>query len=257
MLAEPPLYQQIRDSIRSGIASRTHAVGDKLPSEAELAETYSTTRTTVRQALSQLVFEGLVVRQNGRGTFVAEVAAVHSPIDSRSVRTFEDQVALTGRRVTYGPCSFALDTASAEVARRLRIAAGSEVFKLERVRLIEGKAVCLERRSILYDIGLHVTGEMLARMPVFSFVSGILKERMPTLVVSITAELASKEIAARLGIPENAPLIVRDNTHHASDGTPKVWGRSIFRGDVRTDYVLGQPLRGGPSAPAGEQQPQS
>lgn len=237
-----PLYQLIRSSIRDGIAAGTHIPGEKLPSETELARTFGTTRTTVRQALSELVFEGLVVRRNGRGSYVSDASVVRSPIDSRDCLTFEEQVALTGRTVTYGTCSFALTTASPEVAARLWIKPEDSVFKLERVRLIDGRPVGIEFRYIGRDIGLHVTGEMLAHLPVHRFVSDILGERMPTLVVSITAELADERIASLLEVPVNSALTVRDNTHHAKDGTPKVWGRSIFRGDVRTDYVLGQPL---------------
>jgi len=238
----PPLYQTIRENIREGIASGVYEVGERLPSETELAQKFGTTRVTVRQALSQLIFEGLVVSHNGRGSFVAAATAIHSPIDSRRCLTFEEQVALTGRQVTYGACSLALAKASGEVARHLRIDEGSDVFKLERVRLIDGKPVGLEQRYIRHEIGQRVTGEMLSNQSVHGFVSEILGERIPTLVVSITADLATPEIAAKLGVPENSPLIIRDNSHHAGDGSPKVWGRSIYRGDIRIDYVLGQPL---------------
>ena len=238
----PPLYQTIRESIREGIASGTYEVGERLPSEAELAQKFGTTRVTVRQALSQLIFEGLVVSHNGRGSFVAAAMPIHSPIDSRHCLTFEEQVALTGRQVTYGACSLALTKASDEVARRLRIDEGSDVFKLERIRLIDGKPVGLELRYIRYEIGRRVTGEMLSSQSVHRFVSEILGEDIPTIVVSITADLATPDIAAKLDVPVNSPLIIRDNSHHAGDGSIKVWGRSLYRGDIRVDYVLGQPL---------------
>lgn len=238
----PPLYQQIRDTIRSGIASGALAAGEKLPSESELARQFGTTRLTVRQALSQLVFEGIVITRNGRGSFVSNTAVIHSPIDSRQCLSFEEQVALTGRTVTYGACTFTLTKASDEVAKRLWVEPGRDVFQLQRVREIDGKPVCLELRYIDHDIGRRITGEMLARQAVYRFVAEILGEPLPTLSVSITAISATPEMAEVLDVPVNAALIVRDNTHHAKDGSPKVWGRSIYRGDVRTDYVLGQPL---------------
>lgn len=239
-----PLYQQIRDSIRSGIVAGTHGAGDRLPSESDLAESFGTTRTTVRLALSQLVFEGLIVRHNGRGSFVTDKKVIRSAINSRHALTFEEQVALTGRVVTYGSCTFAQITAPPEIAKRLRIPPGSEVFRMERLRIIDRRPVCLELRYLPREIGLQVTGEMLAQMPVHRFVADILGARVPTIVVSITAEIASDEVAAKLGVTEGSAVIVRANTHHGQDGAPVLCGRSIFPGDVCTDYVLGQPLPG-------------
>src|SRR6202166_3224654 len=165
-----PLYQQIRHSVRNSIIAGTHCAGDRLPSESDPAQTFGTTRTTVRLALSQLVFEGLIVRHNGRGSFVSDKPVIRSAIDSRHCLTFEEQV------------------------------------------------------------------------PVHRFVADIIGARVPTIVVSITAEIASDEVAVKLGVPPGSALIVRANTHHAQDGAPVLCGRSIFPGDVCTDYVLGQSL---------------
>ncbi|MDN5929434.1 MAG: UTRA domain-containing protein, partial [Hyphomicrobiales bacterium] len=75
-----------------------------------------------------------------------------------------------------------------------------------------------------------------------AFVGDILGERLPTIVVSITAEIAIGEIARRLALPEGAAVVVRSNTHHDGSGKPVISGRSIYVGDVCTDYVLGRPL---------------
>ncbi len=240
---ETPLYQQIQQSIRTGIAAGTHGAGARLPSETALAQKFGTTRTTVRQALAQLVFEGVIVRQNGRGSFVAPTS-IHSTIDSRQCLTFEEQMAQTGRKVSYGFCSLMLTKASLEVAARLRLAPGSAVFHLERVRLIGDRPVCLELRFLPRAIGLRVTGKMLASQAAHHFVGDILGERVPTIAVSITAELADASVGARLAVEPGSPVLVRTNTHHANGGEPVMCGRSIYPGDVGTDYVLGQPLPG-------------
>lgn len=237
-----PLYQQIRSSIRDGIIAGRQGAGERLPSETELAQTFATTRTTVRQALSQLVFEGLIVQHSGRGSFVSDRPAIHSAIDSRNCLTFEEQMALTGRTVTYGACTFAQVTAPLDAARRLGVVPGSEVFRMERVRLIEQRPVCLELRYLPHEIGLQVTGAMLSRLPAHRFVSQIVGIPVPTIVVSISAETASADIAAKLDVAPGSALIVRVNTHHDQDGAPVLCGRSIFPGDICTDYILGQPL---------------
>lgn len=234
-----PIYLKIEGAIRSAIATGALPAGERVPSEAELSSEFRTTRSTVRQALSRLVYEGLITRHVGRGSFVAEPDAVHSPIDSRRCLTFEEQVALTGRTVTYGSPSLELIAAPRGVAERLRLPASAQVFKLERLRLVDGKPVGLEIRYVSQEVGRRVTGDMLAHRSAHSFVGEILGERIPTIVVSVTAEIAVGRTARLLDVPEGAPLIVRDNAHHDARGVVVLCGRSIFRGDVRTDYVLG------------------
>ena len=85
-----PIYVRIQERIRAAIAEGTLAPGDRVWSEAELASEFRTTRSTVRHALDRLVFEGLIVRQVGRGSFVAERGIFHSPIDSRHCLSFDD-----------------------------------------------------------------------------------------------------------------------------------------------------------------------
>ena len=237
-----PLYQRIRRSVRDGIASGRFGAGSRLPSEMELAQSFGTTRTTVRHALSELVFEGVLVRRNGSGSFVTDAAVIRSPIDSRRCLTFEEQVALAGQEVTYGSSSLAQATATENVAACLRIPPGSAVFRLERLRLIENRPVCLEERFFPPNIGQHVTGRMLLTQSAHRFTTEILGEPVPSIVVSITAECAEPPLAAKLAIAPSSAVIVRDNTHHTGAGLTVSCGRSVFRGDVRTEYVLGRPI---------------
>ena len=239
-----PIYVRIQERIRTAIAEGTLARGDRVWSEAELAAEFRTTRSTVRHALDRLVFEGLIVRHVGRGSFVAERGSFHSPIDSRHCLSFEEQAALAGHVVSYRSPSFELVTAPQRVAQQLGVAEGEQVFKFERLRVIAGRPVCLEIRYMPHAIGCRVTGDMLSSRPAHTFVGDILGERIPTIVVSITAEIAGPRIAELLEIPESAAVIVRSNTHHAGTGAVVLCGRSIYAGDVSTDYVLGrEPVR--------------
>lgn len=65
-----PLYQQVSEEIRAAIVSGDLVSGDKIPSEAELSETYSVSRVTVRRAIEELVGEGYLTTRQGKGTFV-------------------------------------------------------------------------------------------------------------------------------------------------------------------------------------------
>jgi GntR family transcriptional regulator len=241
-----PLYARIQDRIRAAISDGSMAAGDRLWSEAELASEYATTRSTVRQALAKLEFEGLIVRHVGRGSFVAPRNIVHSPIDSRYPLSFEEQVAQAGRVVTYRSPTLELAVPPQPFAEKLGVAPGEQVFKLKRLRVIDGRAICLEIRYMPRAIGAQVTGEMLANRAAHGFVGDILGERVPTIMVSVTAEIATAAVAKLLNISEGAPLLVRNNAHYTASGIVVLCGRSIFVGDVSTDYVLGAP----PPSPA-------
>jgi GntR family transcriptional regulator len=235
-----PIYVRIQERIRTAIAEGTLTPGDRVWSEAELAAEFRTTRSTVRHALDRLVFEGLIVRHVGRGSFVAARGTFHSPIDSRHCLSFEEQAALAGHVVSYRAPSLEQVPAPQRAAQQLGVAEGSKIFKFERVRVIAERPVCLEIRYLPHAIGCRVTGEMLSNRPAHTFVGDILGERIPTIVVSITAEIASPRIVEVLELPEGAAVTVRSATHHAGSGAVVLCGRSIFAGDISTDYVLGR-----------------
>ena len=241
-----PVYARIQDRIRTAIAYGALKPGDRLPTEKELSAEFGTTRSTVRHAIDRLVYEGLVVRHVGRGTFVAEKEVLRSPIDSRCCITFEEQVAITGHQVTYRSAALDLVPAPPRVAELFGLPPDAEVYKLERVRMITEQPVGIEIRYLPQEIGRHITGEMLTRCSVHAFVSNIIGEPIPTIVVSVTAELADSYIAKHLEISEGSAVTVRTNSHHITNGNAVICGRSIFRGDVATEYVLGRALPNSP-----------
>ena len=103
-----PIYYRIQESIRRRIVDGEFRVGDRLPSETELARDFRTTRVTVRHALSRLAYDGLILRQAGRGTFVADRSSIVSRIDTLQCHSFVQQVALRGKVVASRAVSFNL-----------------------------------------------------------------------------------------------------------------------------------------------------
>jgi len=66
-----PLYKQLKDVLKQKITAGEFKPGEALPGERQLMETYGVSRVTVRQAIAELVNEGLLYRQHGKGTFIA------------------------------------------------------------------------------------------------------------------------------------------------------------------------------------------
>ena len=240
---DKPIFERIEHFVRDGIATGSYPSGSRLPSETDLASRFKTTRATVRRAMARLVFEGMVTRHAGRGSFVAPAMVGSFPIDSRHCLPFEDQVALEGLQVRYRSPQYELMQAPAEVSRRLSLEKNAQVFKLERLRTINDRTVCLEIRYFPVALGQAVTGEMLLSLSAHAFVSNIVGYRIPTIIVKVSAMIADAALASRLEVPKGSALIVRDNVFLDSSGQVMICGKSIFRGDIETEYVLGPDLR--------------
>jgi GntR family transcriptional regulator len=237
-----PIYFRIQEMIRRSIAEREFAPGDRLPSETELARDYRTTRVTVRHALSRLEYEGLILRRSGRGTFVADRSSIVSPIDTLKVHSFEQQVAERGKTVSYADARYRIVAAPAEAARRLSVAKTARLYRMDRLRRINGRTVGVEIRYFTRELGRKVTRPMLESQSAHQFLSGIVGHPIPAIEVTLTAVNATRALAARLGVKPGAALQLRDNVFRDAAGKAVQYGKSYFRGDIQMEYVLGNNL---------------
>jgi GntR family transcriptional regulator len=118
--------------------------GDRVPPERELAEMWGVARMTLRRALDELVAEGLIVRQQGRGTFVARPRMARH----LSMSSFTEEMSKQGRLASSRVIGFRRMRSGAGQARQLRIPVGDPIVKFSRLRLADGEPVCLETTFI-------------------------------------------------------------------------------------------------------------
>ncbi len=141
-----PLYAQVKDQLIRRLVDRTWQPGMGLPSEQELARQLSVSQGTVRKALDAMTAENLLVRRQGRGTFVAE------PEDSRILFQFFRLAADDTDAADMFPDSKLLDWSQAEAdgaqAKALSLSVGAPVWRIERIRLLLGKPVLTETITI-------------------------------------------------------------------------------------------------------------
>lgn len=235
-----PLYRTIEDHLRAEIARGRLTTGDLLPSEPELAQRYATTRNTVRQALARLVFEGTVVREKGRGTFVA--APLHqSEIDTTTRKSFEEQMADHGEQVRFRLLSFAPVAAPDPVAAQLRLRKGALLFELRRIRLIGDELIGAECRYILPELARNFDDESLHEKSTIAMLETALGARLSDLEITVSATAADRETAELLQCRPGSAVLVRDHIFRDRDERPVLSGKSVFRGDrYRFTYHLGQ-----------------
>jgi GntR family transcriptional regulator len=240
MAAVPPLYLRIQEMLRRQIASGKLGVGARLPSESELASRFETTRTTVRQALAHLTFEGLIVRRVGQGTYVAKPGFEGRLLTERP-GAFEEQMERAGADVGFRLLGFDVEPAAEAVAASLHLAPETPIFRLRRLRLIDGEVVGFEDRSILEQIGARIPASALATHSVIAITEAAIGTPLGGVSVTVAAEPARAKVAQLLGVRSGSPILGRAHTFFDQTARPILTGTSLYRGDkYRFTYLFGR-----------------
>ncbi len=140
-----PAFAQIKAFIKARIAAGAWKPGDAVPSEAALMQQFGVSRMTVNRAMQELVQEGLVMRIQGSGTFVAELHRISS---SLNIRDIHEEVTERGHLHTLEALLVAREPASREVAASLRLAQGDPVFHTQLVHFENGVPIQYEDRYV-------------------------------------------------------------------------------------------------------------
>lgn len=234
-----PIYARIQQFIRQEIASGRLKEGDRAPSEPELAKHFSTTRSTVARALQQLVFEGVIVRRSGSGTFVAP-STIRAPIDLTRVRSFEEQVSAQGAAIGYETLQLVRRRASVDETEALHLGENGHVFALDRLRFVSGRPMSIEHRILPDELGSRLTPEMLERKSIHGILDEEFGLRVQRVEGRIRAGIARGQTADRLAIKRGSPVLIRDYVLLSADRRPLVSGESHYRDEFHIDYVVQQ-----------------
>src|SRR5258708_38361115 len=142
-----PRYYQLKEIMKERIRSGEWKPGDLIPSERELGETYGISRMTARQAITDLVNEGLFYREQGKGTFVSR-----NKITQQLIRLtgFTEDIRARGQQPSTKVLSAQLTPANEVTAERLRIQTGQIVFYLQRLRLADGEPLAIESSQLSF-----------------------------------------------------------------------------------------------------------
>ena len=237
-----PLYFRIEESLRRRIASGELGEGDRVPSETELARAFDTTRVTVRQGLTRLVYDGLIVRHSGRGTFVAR-KRLESTLETAVTKGFEEQMALRGARLGYRLLAFAAVPAPVEITDTLALDPDTPVFRLERLRLVDDEVVSHELRWIRPDLGKRIPQGALESRSAFQLMEDVCGVPIASVDVTVCAATAHGRLARQLGVSRHTPILVREHVFRDASHQPMLRGDATYRGDR---YLVSYTIRRAP-----------
>jgi GntR family transcriptional regulator len=237
-----PFYVQLKEALCEPIAEGKWRPGDRLPGEPELCRLFGVSRTVVRQALKEMTYEGLVVREKGRGTFVAP-PKISSQRQVQSLDGFYQDMAEKGLPPVNRVLEQAVVPAPPKVAAALQLHAGDPVVKLIRLRFVQEEPMVLVTAYLPHALCPGLEKADLEKQSLYAYL-----ESQCGLVIArglrrIEAVLASEYEAELLGLDPGAPLLKLESTSYLDDGTPIEYYIDFHRGD-RTRFeveIAGQP----------------
>lgn len=209
-----PLYYQLSENLRKRIHS-DWPTGSQIPTEKQIADQYGVSLITVRQALSDLVDEGLIERQRGRGTFVAPPKITHGMVQLAS---FTEEQGALGKRVTAQVLDLKTDLPTPREAELLEIPLGETVTRFSRIRFVDGEPMMVAYTTLINEVGRHLNEEVLQG----SFYSFLRSIRWPLARATeeVQADFASAREAALLKISRRTPVLRTRRVAYTAEGLP-------------------------------------
>jgi GntR family transcriptional regulator len=216
---ERPLYQQLRDIIRADILSGRYPHSQRIPTEMELARLYGVSRNTVRSAIGALQKESLLVRKQGKGTFVGPPKMNRPLGKSQRTRSFTDMCREMGCRPGAKVILSRMEVPTEQTRKLLELGEDEQVVTLGRVRSTDDLPVSVEysrfhpRFSFLLD-------EQLDDCSMFSLLETKYGVHFSTASMSLELVFACYELAQHLGLEEGYPLLFLESVLCDPDGRP-------------------------------------
>ncbi len=223
-----PLYFQLKELIREKIASGEWKPGDMVPSERELSEQYHISRMTARQALRELAIEGLLRREPGRGTFVAEPKIEHG---LTRLTGFTEDMRARGLEPGARVIRLTLMKPPLRAARALQITPEKKIVLLERLRLAGGEPIALETSHLYFNGVEALLGEDFENHSLYQILSEKYHITPARAVQKIGADLCSQREQEWLQIPSGAPVLRNKRITYDPWGRPFEYTESAYRGD--------------------------
>jgi GntR family transcriptional regulator len=210
------------EALASAVESGTYPKGSKLPSEEDLAAQLQVSRATIRDALQTLQERGMIRREHGRGTFVAE-RSINKDLNQNSGIT--QMIRAAGYTPATVDIHLRLVTAGADLAKWLEIDPTDKVVRLDRMRLADDNPVVVSSDYVVADLLPRETWASLAEgtQSLYSVLHDTCSVTVYRGKAEIAPVVATDEQAAQLGVVSGAPLLCIKQTDYDGRGRAVVY----------------------------------
>ncbi len=230
-----PMYYQLKNIILKAIKDESLKPGDMIPTELEFSDMFNISRTTIRQAIGELVTEGYLYRIKSKGTFVAK-PKVQQAFVSR-IKASHELV----REQNLIPATEILElkeaSAPIEAAAILGIKEGARTAKMVRLRYVNGEPIIFSESYLPLPLCADILNTNMEECGLYQFLDKKDETRAVRSTRSMTAIVAGKYEAAIMHIPKGAPIQLTKSVSYNKSDLPVEYTISKFRGD-RNEFVV-------------------
>lgn len=222
-----PIYYQIEEYIKNLIENKDLKPGDMIPSEREFTDLFKVSRMTVRQAVMELVNEGILIRLKGKGTFVSE-KKIEQPL--QGLKGFTEEMEKLGFKPSSKLLDFQVREAPEHVADLLQLGEKEQVYEIKRIRLADEMPMAIETTFIPCGLVKNLTVNIISRS-LYSYIEKECRLEIDSASQSLEAALASPEEARLLHVAENVPVLLMERCTYLKSGKPLEFVKAVYRGD--------------------------
>ncbi|WP_027825121.1 GntR family transcriptional regulator [Lactobacillus psittaci] len=221
---QEPIYIKIHNKIKRDIENQVYHVGEKIPSERQLAENFNVSRMTLRQAIKTLEDEGILERRLGSGTFVASQKVQEK---MSGVMSFTEIMRANGQKPSSKLLSYRVTKPSLSEKERLDISDHDNVLRMERIRYADDVPICFEVVAIP-----EVLVKDFSKSDISTSLYKTLEEKggykIDSVMEKIGASVANENDARYLKIHRGDALVTRRQVTTLTDGRPFEYTRASY-----------------------------
>ena len=236
MAREEPFYQKVRNDLEEKIKSGFYRHGEYLPSEGKLETLYKVSRTTVRNAVRDLIDDGYLTIVRGKGTKVTS-----SMLNARlpNLVSFTDIIRQQGLTPSLPVAKIQKLYPTKEISQNLRISLQEPVYEIYRVRAVDDEPITIHVSYIpcklVPDFDLSVLKEKQSLYRMLEEDYGIIPNMSED---SISAVLADAAIAKALHIEKGYPILKIEKTTYDQNNNLFEYGHTYYRGDRWSQAII-------------------
>lgn len=222
-----PIYHQLEEYIKAQIDNGDLVPDEAIPSERVYADMFQISRMTIRQALTNLVNDGYLYRQKGKGTFVNR-----KKFEQRlqGLTSFTEDMKERGFTPGSRLVSFEIIPSGREMAERLNLNENTPVYEIKRVRLADNVPMALETTYLPANLVKGLTEDII-NQSLYQYIEEKLSLTIHEATQQIEASIAKEQELRLLEIEKGSPVLLILRTSLLKDGTPFEFVKSAYRAD--------------------------
>lgn len=222
-----PLYYQIEEYLKQKIEEKEFEVGKMIPSERELSERFEVSRMTVRQAVTNLVNAGVLYREKGKGTYVAE-KKIEQPL--KGLTSFTEDMKKRGMTSSSRLLAFDVIEAPGDIREKLELEEGDKVYGIQRIRMADEKPMAIETTFMPQKLLPDLT-EDIVHGSIYHYVERDLGMAISQARQIIEARAADEGEADFLNISPQSPVLHIERKSFLAPCVPFEVVKSTYRAD--------------------------